>query len=93
MKNYFKIFAVFVLVHVISHLCMLLIIFSWTSWGGAKNMNWVQSAIVTFYSFPGLQLQLNQNYPILYLLINGSFWGVVFVMLVYLWRLKKLLVN
>lgn len=78
MKLAYKYTIFFYIFHIILNVLMIMIIFGWTAFGGSNSMNWIQKGITYFFTFPGLNLGLNENHFFIYLLLNALFWSVVF---------------
>ncbi|MEM9859203.1 MAG: hypothetical protein AAF843_17720 [Bacteroidota bacterium] len=79
---------IFSIVYFVFNVLTILLLFAWTSFGGRESMNLFQKIITVFFSFPGLELGLNQSNFFLYLLVNTIFWSTVFYVVLVL--IKKI---
>jgi hypothetical protein len=68
----------FSIIYFILDILSVLLIFAWTSYGGRDSMNLLQKIVSVLFSFPGLELNLNDSSLILYLLVNTAFWTLIF---------------
>ncbi|MEM8846838.1 MAG: hypothetical protein AAGD17_07020 [Bacteroidota bacterium] len=88
MKLNYKYGIVFFIIYVIASFASVMLLYSWTAFGGGSSLNFIQKAIIFFFDFPSRYLKINAI--ILGVLINALFWSLFFVFARYLYtRMMK----
>lgn len=75
---------IFAVIYVVLSIVGIIFIFAWNSFGGSNSTNYFQKAVTFFFSFPANTLGLNQLHFVFQLLINATFWSLVFFIILYI---------
>lgn len=81
MKKKIILFGIF---YVVLFIPMSFLIFSWNAFGGSNNINLLQKIAVFFFTFPGNLTMFSEEYFFIYPIINVSFWGFIFYVILIL---------
>jgi len=87
MKSDYKYGLLFFIGYLTANYLSIMIIYSWTSFGGVNNMNVLQKIILFFFKFPSIEIGVNSFW--LGLIINGIFWTLIFLLIKYFYNKIK----
>jgi len=87
MKSIYKYTLVFFVIYLTARITSIMILYSWTAFGGRNSMNIFQKIIYFFFNFPSEYIKMKSL--ILAEILNATFWSLVFYVIKKIYKVLK----